>query len=108
MMKYRLTMPDGTVEDIPHGVCPVWRSNNWCATNAAIDVQSAAADLSRAEREAQAAVQRRDYLRGLMQRVLMAEVASAKAGPRAGFVDPATIAETGSLRAEDNLPGGAS
>ena len=69
-----LTLPSGSVEKIPDGLCPVWRGG-WCATNTDATVEGCARALAQAEREAETAQARIKYLRGLMGRVLAAHAA---------------------------------
>jgi hypothetical protein len=68
--EYTITLPDGSTETIPQGLCPVWQRGRWCATNTDAGVQDVAAALAQAEREATQAIARAEYLRGLMGRVL--------------------------------------
>jgi len=75
--EYKLTLPDGSVEKIPNGLCPVWRGDGrWCATTTDADVRGTALALAQAEREAETAAERVKYLRGLMGRVLAAQASA--------------------------------
>jgi len=99
-VEHHLTLPDGSREIIPAGLCPVWR-DGWCATNAAATVEGVAATLARAEGQASAAAERAEYLRGLMVRVLAA--AERKACPLCAADHDAgacTFQEHGAERAE--------
>ncbi len=67
-----LTLPDGITEEIPLGVLPCRRDSRWFATTTVVSVADVALYLARAEEEAVVAIERRDYLRGLMARILAA------------------------------------
>lgn len=84
---YEITLPDGTKESIPKGVYPVY-NGRWCQMDTDAAVETTAQALEKAEREYDAALARRDFLRGLMGRVIDAAERVRKGPPS---IDPADL-----------------